>query len=123
MASIGIFWVYRGSVIGVAEPLEEGEERVPGLFDTRLEHAQVWYASFMKEYRDLLGSEYSVLPRGRVLYSKAEGISIIYLDERLLTKNQKAKIARFFSIRAGMARWSSDLHYTTCRKTLGCLWG
>lgn len=123
MARIGVFWFYQGAVLGIAEEWEEGEEWVKGLFDSKLEHAQVWeHPGFLGKYQTLKHSEYSTLPRGRVLFSVTENLSIVYLDQCLSRQKQKAAIMRFFDIPSGKVRWRKDLHYTTSRAALDQLW-
>ena len=96
--TIGIFWVYKGAVLGKARPLVDGNENIPGLLDTPDSHVGVWEgdSGFLATYPELRGTEYQTIPRGRVLYSQLEKRPIVSLDRVLFSPFVKHRIATFF---------------------------
>ena len=60
MSKIGIFWVYKDTVIGKARELEDGEENVPGLIDSPDSHVDLWehHQCFLAQFPELAGTEY-----------------------------------------------------------------
>ncbi len=120
MAQIGIFWVYGGSLLGRAVALSAGAENVPGILDSRDNHVDLWEKNpdFLKRYPDLRDQDYYMIPRGRVLWQRAQGRAIVYMDKKLFDDATKAKIMVFFELEAGCVDWHTDLHYTTDRGAL-----
>jgi len=112
---IGVFWVSRGSVFGLAVSLSQGTEGIPGLVDSDVNHADCWDTSIWSTSScpDLGALEYHAVPRGRVLYVKRTGQPLVYLDRVLLNDKHKALISEFFDFKAGSALWKVDAHYTT----------
>lgn len=120
MAKIGIFWVYENRVIGKAVDLEEGREYVPGIIDSPYDHINIWEKStgLLTPFPDLRGTEYHMLPRGRVLYAKNEESSVIYMDKCLFEKEMKHLISVFFELETVEKSWRTDSHYTTDTETI-----
>ena len=85
MVKIGIFWVYKNTVIGKALDLYEGHENIPGLIDSPDSHIDLWEnnSSFVLPFTELRGSEYQEIPRGRVMYSSKDNASLVYMDKVL----------------------------------------
>jgi hypothetical protein len=112
---IGVFWVYSGVVLGVAHPINLGEEHVLGLVDSPLDHFSIWDAAFHLRhgFKELNQVEYECVPRGRVLHARNTG-PLIYLDRTLMKAESKGLIASYFGFSAQTATWRSDAHYTTC---------
>lgn len=112
---IGIFWFYKGHVLGRVRDTSEGEERVPGLIDSPDNHADFWEydKKYLNHYSELSSCEYLAIPRGRVLYSKKDGQTIIYMDKTLFTDSIKKKIKDFFGLNDKTVVWRTDPHYTT----------
>jgi hypothetical protein len=117
---VGIFWVYKGRVLGRATPIAEGEERVPGLVDSPDSHVTYWEDNpdFLNPFPELRGSDYEIIPRGRVLYSKSEGLAIVYMDKTLFNKKAKELILTFFGLEQVSVSWRTDEHYTTSKRKL-----
>jgi hypothetical protein len=117
---IGIFWVYKKTVIGKAVDVSEGEEYVQGIVDSPDNHTDFWDND--KEYRELFPelrfSEYMAVPRGRVLYSRKDGQAIVYMDKVLFTDSGKRLIVDFFQLGNDTVLWRSDPHYTTSEDEL-----
>lgn len=112
---VGIFWIYKKTVIGKAVDVSKGEECVPGIVDSPDNHTDFWDND--KEYRalfpELRFSEYMAVPRGRVLYSRKDGQAIVYMDKVLFTDSVKRLIVNFFHLGGETVVWRSDPHYTT----------
>lgn len=125
MASIGIFWVYKGIVFGKKATIVEGDEAVTGMVDSPFNHVDVWESDteFHRQFPELVHLEYQQLPRGRVLYQRAKISPLVYLDKTLNTRATRVLIASFFEFEHEQAVWRSDLHYTTCLEDLDSLFG
>ena len=91
MMKIGVFWVYRGAVFGKARPISEGQEGVKGLVDSPDDHVTVWEGpnGYRQNFPELRSVESLNRPAVREL------------------------IAYFFGFDPNIARWMSDIHYTT----------
>lgn len=115
MAKVGIFWVYKSTVIGKRAALRDGHENVPGIIDSPFNHVDCWEhdPSFDNPFPELRGSEYQTIPRGRVLYQTKNESHVIYLARELLGSASQTLIAEFFEFDAANATWEIDLHYTT----------
>jgi hypothetical protein len=112
---IGIFWIYHNAVIGRAISPEDGDETMEGWVDSPDSHIQLWENTpgFLKGYPELKESEYQSLPRGRVLFNRKTGCSIIYLDRLLMGKKFQKRISAFFQLSPTKVEWSADPHYVT----------
>jgi hypothetical protein len=112
---IGIFWVYKNTVIGNTCELEEGQENVPGLIDSSDSHVDLWERRqcFLPQFPELLGTEYQDVPRGRVVYSTKDKKTIIYMDKVLHTEKIKKIVSNFFELKNTDISWKTDKHYTT----------
>ena len=115
MSKVGIFWVYKNTVIGKARELQDGEENVPGLIDSPDSHVDLWERQqcFLAQFSELLGTEYQDVPRGRVIYSTKDKKTIIYMDKVLHTVKIKKIISNFFELKNTDILWKTDKHYTT----------
>lgn len=114
MPQLGIFWVFSGQVIGRARPLEEGCERWPGLLDSPDDHIALWEdRAFQKAHLHLAPSDYTEVPRGRVIFSTKDHCAIIYLDEALSGAAVRKRIRAFFDLQSTPVSWKGDPHYTT----------
>lgn len=125
MAAIGIFWVYKGVVFGKKTTIAEGEEALTGMVDSPFNHVDFWDSDtdLHRQFPELVHLEYQHLPRGRVLYLRAQASPLVYLDRTLNTRVTRTLIARFFEFEPEQAVWRSDLHYTTCLEDLDTLFG
>ena len=115
MAKIGIFWVYRDTVIGKAIDSIEGDEFIAGRIDSPNTHIKLWEEDpgFINPFSELRGSDYQTVPRGRVLFSPVQNLHIIFMDKVLFNKSTKQKIRSFFEIDNTKVSWNTDPHYTT----------
>ena len=118
MLNIGVFWFYKGHVLGREADLADGEEGVPGLIDSPDNHTDLWDGTILRKHPELRGREYYEVPRGRVLWDSNQSSAIIYLDARLLNDDIKAKITQFFDLKNEEVVWRTDPHYTTDDKNL-----
>ena len=113
-SKIGIFWIYKGEVLGRAVPLSAGGENYPGLVDSPDNHVEVWdEPSFLLAHPELKLREYQDVPRGRVLWDMNNRKAIIYMDSTLHTPDNKANLRNFFALENCEVQWGTDSHYTT----------
>ncbi len=113
---VGIFWVFRGSLLAATWALKDGEEygdAVNGLSD----HVNYW-PQFQKQNPELRKLEYQEVPRGRVLFSKAAQKFIVYMDKLLHEPKIKRAILKKFDLPVAQTRFLTDLHYTTSQEEL-----
>jgi len=117
---IGIFWVYDEVVFGKAINIDEGEEYVSGVVDSPDNHTDYWDTEkeHLKLFPELRFSEYFEVPRGRVLFSRKEGQTNIYMDKVLFNDKTKQLIKDFFQLNDTKTEWRTDHHYTTKEEEL-----
>lgn len=120
MPKIGIFWIYKSTVIGMAVDLKHGVDGINGIIDSQENHADFWERNqeYVNRFPELSGVEYHEIPRGRVLFLKKENRPMVYLDKKLISKKSKLLISMFFEFESGYALWKRDLHYTTSANEL-----
>ena len=107
---VGIFWMYQGQLIEAAVPLHEGiddNDFINGPFD----HLPYW-ETVRRTIPALRTVEYDAVPRGRVLYKKAEGRCYVYMDKVLHREKVKTWIMTHFELPAETL-FATDIHYTT----------
>ena len=115
MSKIGIFWVYKDTVIGKAVDLVEGEQSIPGVVDSPDTHVYVWESDpeFRLPFSELREFEYQSIPRGRVIYFKNKSVFKIYMDKVLFSKANKKNISEYFDLASSKVIWETDSHYST----------
>ena len=120
---IGIFWVYKGTVFGKARAVTEGEEYAPGIIDSPDNHADYWDdgGDYLRRFPELRFREYMDVPRGRVLYSRKDCRTVVYMDKALFSDSVKRKVREYFSMGDGAVAWHTDPHYTTSVDEIGRL--
>ncbi|RLJ22495.1 hypothetical protein DJ030_01415 [bacterium endosymbiont of Escarpia laminata] len=120
MGKIGIFWVYKGIVLGKSRALSEGRENIRGLIDSPDSHIELWEEStdFEIPFAELTGSEYQEIPRGRVIFSTKHTKYIVYMDEVLHQEITKLAISEFFGLRKNEIKWETDPHYVTDQRSI-----
>ena len=125
MARIGVFWIYKETVLGKSAGLSEGHENVPGIVDSPYDHVECWEhdASFIQPFPELRGSEYQSVPRGRVLFDTKTNSPIVYHGRELLNDRSRALIAEFFDFESSSASWRIDPHYATSQEEIDSLFG
>ncbi len=123
MPKIGIFWIYRDTIVGKARNLEECHENISGLLDSPDEHSHLWESipGFTILFPELSNVEYQEVPRGRVIYSTEKNQTIVYMDKLLHSKEKKRIIIDFFQLQQNSTIWKTDLHYTTDSSELNIL--
>lgn len=113
MGKIGIFWVYRGVVIGSAIDLSDGNE-CAGWIDSPDQHVTFWESEPAFRQLRQAGKEYQDIPRGRAVWNQKCNSSVVYMDKKLLrSEATKKKVAVFLGLDASLVQWESDPHYTT----------
>ncbi len=117
---IGIFWVYKSTIFGEKQKIDEGEMDTLGSVDSSFAHVSSWskLVAFQNVFPELKAKEYEEVPRGRVVFHRYEGkhqqpVYIVYLDKKLMSDANKQVIAGFFELEGGKVKWRSDPHYTT----------
>jgi len=121
MAKVGIFWVYKGKVIGKARDSSEGV-LANGWIDSPDQHVTLWERepAFAVLRADCAG--YESVPRGRLVWHLATKTAVIYMDKKLLrSEAAKKKVATFFDLNPAAVQWESDPHYTTNQDELDAL--
>lgn len=106
---IGIFWVIKGKVVGLAIPMTEVEP-FGDFVDVDVAHADYWEGK--KTQWGHPYEEYFEVPRGRVLFSVKEKVFRIISSSKILG-NQRLleKINGFFCLNAQKTTIMQDLHY------------
>lgn len=111
---IGIFWIFKGKIIGKARDLSEGLETIPGRINSPDGHVDLWENDPAFEIPlELRDSEYQDVPRGRVMYATDTHQAIVYLDDVLMSEDDKKRITDFFELGEMEIIWKTDPHYTT----------
>lgn len=115
MSKIGIFWVYKNTVIGKAANLAEGDQLIPGVVDSPDTHIYVWESDpeFRLPFSELRELEYQSVPRGRVIFFKNQSVFKIYMDKTLFSEANKKHILEYFDLAESKVIWETDSHYTT----------
>jgi hypothetical protein len=108
---VGIFWVDQGQLIITAVPVADGVD--DGLFvNGPYDHDPYW-AIVQRTQMHLWSVEYYQVPRGRVLFNKAEHRFYVYLDKVLCTATIKRLIVERFHLPRQQTVFRTDVHYTT----------
>ena len=111
---VGIFWVYRGTVLGRPVKLEAGEA-FGEFIDSPEGHVHVWEETngFSQQFPELAGRDYETVPRGRVLFNCDEKQFVVYLDSVLMNDETKVALKTAFSLEDADCTFLADSHYTT----------
>jgi hypothetical protein len=113
MAKVGIFWVYKGKVIGVARDIREGLD-CEGRIDSPDQHVSLWERERSFSNLRKNGAGYESVPRGRVVWFTQEQKAVVYMDKKLLkSSSARQHVAAFFALTPADVDWKSDPHYTT----------
>lgn len=125
MSKIGIFWIYKDTVIGKTVDLVEGDQPIPGVIDSPDTHVYVWESDpeFRLPFSELREFEYQSIPRGRVIYFKNKSVFKIYMDKVLFSKANKKNILEFFNLTTSKVIWETDSHYSTEQSDIDDLFG
>jgi hypothetical protein len=108
---VGIFWVDQGHLIMAAVPVADGidDRRFVNCPD---DHDPYW-KTVQRTHVHLWDVEYHQVPRGRVLFNKAEHRFYGYLGTVLCTATIKHMIVERFHLPRKHTIFQTDLHYTT----------
>jgi len=115
MNKVGIFWFYQDRLLVAAVPLQDGIEdelSINGPYD----HFPYW-ETVRRTIPALRTVEYEALPRGRVLYKKAERRCVVYMDNFLHQDIYKQAIRHHFALPSATP-FLTDTHYTTAPEDL-----
>ena len=123
MGKIGIFWIYKQTIMGRAIEISKGQDSGIGLIDSPDYHSDFWENNnhFRPPFPELIGLDYQEIPRGRVIYQKSKNYYIIYLDKTLINQPSKQLIIDFFNLKDQHCLWQTDLHYTTQKDAIDLL--
>jgi hypothetical protein len=91
---VGIFWVDQGYLIMAAVPLADGID--DGRFVNGPDDHDPYWTTVQRTHVHLWEVEYDHMPRGRVLFNKAEHRFYCYLDKVLCTATIKRLIVERF---------------------------
>jgi len=71
---IGIFWVYKSTVLAKAMPLNSTEPDSLSLYDSDFSHLVEWeeHRIYLPCFPELIAVEYQEVSRGRIIYSTLE---------------------------------------------------
>jgi len=108
---VGIFWIDRGQLIMAAVPLAEGVD--DGFFVNGMDDHDPYWETVQRTHTHLRDFEYDQVPRGRVLFNKAEQRFYGYLDKVLCKATIKRMIMAHFHLPLAMTIFQTDLHDTT----------
>ncbi len=113
---IGIFYVIKGSVYGVGDPIDEVLDSNPDFewLDSEYRHIDYFeeLTENLPELREYRGCDYGSAPRGRVLYNKATKRFAVYADECILKDGKLKKMILIeFNLVAEDVDWGYDEHY------------
>ncbi len=115
MSQIGVFWFYKGTVIGKPVDLDIAEDTGIGVLDSPDTHTDLWDndRGLLKSFPDLYGREYFSIPRGRVLWEIEMSSAKVFMDSVLFENTIKQKVLKFFNLKSTNVKWERDVHYTT----------
>jgi hypothetical protein len=115
---VGIFWIYQGVPIVAAVSLQDGRD--DGDFINGPEDHYPYWDRVRRTHPALRAVEYDAVPRGRVLYQKAAGQCIVYMDMVLHREDIKQVIRHHVALPAETL-FATDIHYTTTPEDLARL--
>ena len=111
--NVGIFWFYQDQIIAnkIATKLVQPDDL--GLIDSAFQHITEWEDKhiYLPRFKALVGSEYQVFARGRVIYSQKAGKYRIFMDNSLFNEPCKSAVLAFFGLQAKLVIWYKDPHY------------
>ena len=108
---LAIFWVFRRRLLKADTPLERGihtREAINGQFD----HLDFWPV-LQRLWPEFRGLQYEEVPRGRILFLKADRTFCVYMDKSLHTPEIKRLLLEEFDLPRAGTKFLTDPHYTT----------
>lgn len=118
---VGIFWFFRGQVLGCAVRLA-GRNDTGNFIDSPINHYEYW-PRLQATNPALRFHDYIDIPRGRALFRKRGKRTVIYMDRALFNAPAQRRIRRFFGGNADSCMFEADEHYTTDPAALDELFG
>jgi hypothetical protein len=124
MASVGIFWFHKGTLLPVVTPLAEAEQR-GSKRDSPLAHVREWprvVRRYQAEHPILTVCEYEEIPRGRIILDTADGVFTVYMDPILFRDGERqqgprpevrAALVAAFGLADEQVAFRTDPHYDT----------
>lgn len=113
---VGIFWYFRGHVIGRAVSHTKGVD-TGDFLDSPINHYEYW-PTLKSARRVLADLDYIDVPRGRALLRKKDKRLVVYMDKLLFNPEARRQIANFFAVTKPLPVFRRDEHYTTCEEDL-----
>ena len=111
---IGIFWVYKSTVIAKAMPLNSAEPARLSLYDSDFSHLVEWeeHRIYLPCFPELIAVEYQEISRGRVIYSGDSTFFNIYADRNVIKSRElQTLICDKFNLIPSQCTWKQDKHY------------
>lgn len=118
---VGIFWVFRGRVLAAPCPVAEGVEACD-MVNGPHDHVDYWPV-LQRQHPELADLEYEEVPRGRVVFSRADRRFCVYLDKKLHRPAVESRLVRVFGLPRSRTSFSTDPHYVTDPGELDRLFG
>lgn len=115
MSKVGIFWFYQSLPLVAAVPLQHGIDN-GDFINGPDDHLPAW-ERVRRAVPALWNIEYDEVPRGRVIYKKAEGRFVVYMNKVLHRDDYKQAILHLFAM-PPETPFLTDLHYTTTPEDL-----
>lgn len=115
MNKIGVFFINNNEIILDSIPYEKGRV-LNDLYDSNADHWK-FFDSISFKFNT---NDYINVPRGRVIYDKANDNGIIYIDRCFLLDEEIInKVIKLFNIKNYVLK--TDIHYQ-CPNCLGDIW-
>ena len=111
---IGIFWVYKSTVLAKAMPLNSAEPDSLSLYDSDFSHIVEWedHRIYLPCFPELIAVEYQEISRGRVIYSGNSTSFKIYADREVVESVELQNlICDKFDLIPSQCTWKLDKHY------------
>lgn len=124
MASVGIFWFHKETLLPVVTPMAPAEQR-GSKRDSPLAHVTEWPRVARRhraEHPMLEVCEYEEIPRGRIIFDTATGIFTVYMDRALFRDGSpgrgprpkvRAALVQAFGLDGEGVAFRTDPHYDT----------
>ncbi|MCU4674301.1 hypothetical protein N7931_01535 [Catenovulum sp. 2E275] len=111
---IGIFWLYKSSVIAKSISVTLLSADSLGIIDCGYSHFVEWeqHLVYLPMFPELAGCEYQEIARGRIIYCKADDTYKVYADKKIkLNTGYRALITERFGLNHANLKWLKDPHY------------
>jgi len=113
---IGIFFVI-GKKVLVKTQSVDSVLPAGGFCDSDFGH-EMYFAEELSAKYYMRFTDYTQIPRGRVMYETGKDRFIVYLDKTLNRPVMRAQIINIFQLAGANVIFKYDLHYTTSKKEL-----